>query len=229
MRIAICDDERTALDTLSALTEDYILETGHALGYETFDSYEALQNRVDDFDVFLMDYKMPGTDGMTFARGLREACQNKPIIFVTAYDDFVLEAFTVQAHRFLMKPVSREKFFEALDSLWNVRQMSGQFVVKTGDTTDVIDLRDVYFFQVLRKEVYICTEREQIICRRSMDSLQQELEPLGFFRAHRSYLVNLRNIKSFNSRFAVFPNGECIPIGTRRYADFCRAYLHEAS
>ena len=229
MKIAICDDERTALDTLSALTEDYMLETRHTVEYETFDSYEALQSRADAFDVFILDYKMPGTDGMTFAHALRDMQSSKPIIFVTAYDEIVFDAFTVQTHRFLMKPVSREKFFEALDSLWNVQQASGQFLIKSGDTTEVIDLRDIFYFEVLRKEVYICTEREQIICKRSMSSLQQELEPFGFFRVHRSYLVNLRNIKSFTNRFVMFPNGECIPIGTRRYAALCSAYLHETS
>ena len=229
MKIAICDDERTALESLAMLTEDYILETGHTFKYALFDSYETLQSCVEEFDVFLLDYKMPGTDGMTFAHSLHEDYWNKTIIFVTAYDEIVLDAFTVQAHRFLLKPVSREKFFEAMDSLWNARQTGRQILVKTGDMTEVIELRDIYFIQVVGKEVYICTEREQVICKRSMASLQHEMEPLGFFRVHRSYLANLHNIKSFNSHYAVFPNGECIPIGARRYAPLCSAYLHEMS
>ena len=126
-----------------------------------------------------------------------------------------------------MKPIDRKKFFEALDSLYTENMPVGQFLIKTGSVTDVIDLREIYYFQVIRKELYVCTSDEQLVCRRSISSVQTELEGLGFFRIHRSVLVNLRNIKSFNRQFAEFPNGERVAIGSRRYAEFCRAYLRE--
>ena len=56
MRIAICDDERTALETLSALTEDYCLQTRRTAEYTVFDSYEALEESAEQFDVYILDY-----------------------------------------------------------------------------------------------------------------------------------------------------------------------------
>lgn len=94
MRIAICDDEQTALDELSSLTEDFILENRVDLIYETFNSYEALCGRLDDFDIFILDYKMSGMDGMSFARLLRQSHPEKTILFVTAYDEIVEATIT---------------------------------------------------------------------------------------------------------------------------------------
>ena len=225
MRIAICDDEQTALDELSSLTEDYILEYHVDLFYETFHSYEALCGRLDDFDIFILDYKMSGMDGMSFARLLRQSHPEKTILFVTAYDEIVFDAFTVQTHRFLMKPVQRDKFFEALDSVVRARQMNGQLLVKKGRTTDVLDLQSIFYIQVVRKDLYIFTKDSHFMYRGTIAALQQELEPYGFFRVHRSFLVNLRNIVRFDRLSAEFPNGESVPIGTRQYASFLREYL----
>lgn len=94
MQIAICDDEQTALDELSSLTEDFILENRVDLIYETFNSYEALCGRLDDFDIFILDYKMSGMDGMSFARLLRQSNPEKTILFVTAYDEIVEATIT---------------------------------------------------------------------------------------------------------------------------------------
>ena len=72
MRIAICDDELTAREAIITCLEDYSVERNINIEYETFESYLLLEPRIDDFDIFIMDYQTPEVDGMTFAKIIRE-------------------------------------------------------------------------------------------------------------------------------------------------------------
>lgn len=227
MRIAICDDELAAREQIVSFTEDYARERRIELDYAVFDSYEGLRDRIGEFDVFILDYQMPQIDGLTFASMIREQYgQNcKAIIFVTSYDEIVYDAFVVQAHRFLVKPLQKEKYFEALDAYQKTSQTNRQIVIKGKDETSVLQLQDVYYVEVDKKDLYFCTENEQILCRRTIESVEQELAPLGFFRAHRSYLVNLYAVRSFDRAHVVFANGERVPLSARKYTALGKAYL----
>lgn len=227
MKIAICDDEYIDREILVSLTEDYIAERKTEFEYAVFLSYLDMQNRIDEFDVFVLDYQMPDVNGLEFAAQIREkyGADSKAIVFVTSFDEIVYDAFVVRAHRFLTKPVVKEKYFEALDAYLHTSLSNRQIVIKGAGATSVLPLREIYYVQVAKKELYFCTENEQILCRRSIESAGQELEAYGFYRVHRSYLVNMRALSSFDRAHVEFPNGERVPISSRKYADFCKAYL----
>lgn len=226
MRFAVCDDELTAREQIVTLLEDYIQSRKLEIEYEVFDNYAELSEQIDQFDLFFVDYMMPEIDGMTFSQNVRNKFgKSKTIIFITAYDEIVYDAFSVQAHRFLTKPLDKFKFYEALDAYLNTNLTTGHIIVQNNGAVTAIDFNDIYYILVDRKELYICTEKEQHLCRRSISSVEEDLEYCDFFRVHRSYLVNMRNIRSFDSKNIEFENGEKIPISTRKYSAFCKAYL----
>lgn len=226
MRIAICDDEYTARDEIEALVVKYFAGHNAQADYTCFENYAALEPHIDEYDLFLLDYLMPGVNGMEFAEKIRKDYgPDKLIIFITQYDEIVYDAFTVQTHRFLTKPVNEEKFNEAIDSA--LKQIAGNrlIAVQFDGCTTAVKLSEIYYVEIRYKELYICTESEQILCRRSIKSVEQEIDSGCFFRVHRSYLVNMKNIRSFNNKRIEFPSGETIPVSSRKYAEFCRAYL----
>ena len=109
MNIAICDDEAPARENIVTCLENYMIERRVDVSYELFDHYKKLKDRIDDFDVFIMDYQMPDVDGLDFAHIIREKYSDtKTIIFVTSFSDIVYDAFSVRAHRFLVKPVDEK-------------------------------------------------------------------------------------------------------------------------
>lgn len=226
MRFAICDDELIARETAVTMLEDYIAERKLNIDYEVFDNYPALADRIEDFEVFLMDYMTPEMDGLSFAKKLRETYgRAKTIIFISSYTDIVYDTFSVQTHRFLTKPIDKNKFFEALDTYFSTNHMTEHIVIQNDGEITVVNLSDIYYILVNRKELYICTKDEQHLCHRSIASVEEELSNCGFFRVHRSYLVNLSNIKSFNNKEIEFEGGEKIPVSTRKYSELCKAYL----
>ena len=226
MKIAICDDERLCIEAVITCIENYMAARKAEIEYEAFERYPDLEPRIDEFDVFVMDYQTPEIDGLTFAAIIREKYgDNKAIIFVTSFPDIVYESFAVRTHRFLVKPINEEKFFEALDSYLKTDTMTRRFVITSDGETDVVDTDDILYIEVDQKSVFVYTAENQYICRRSIASVEEELTNLGFFRVHRSYLVNMRNIAHFSNDTIELKNGEKIPVSKRNHKSFCKEYL----
>lgn len=226
IRLAICDDEKQDLDALASAVEDYALERKTDISYETFTNYLDLEPRIGEFDIFFIDYAMPQMDGMTFARIIRSAYNgSKTLIFVTKNDWIVYDAFTVQAHRFLRKPLSKEKLFEALDAFFQNGQAAKALIVRSRQSISVVNISDILFVEAFGKKTLICTEKEQIVCRRTIASLESELRPHGFFRVHRSYLVNMKKVWHINQRELELTDGRRIAVSSRKYHAFSREYL----
>ena len=226
--LAICDDEKQDQDALTAAVEDYALERKADISYEVFSSYLDLEPRIGEFDVFFIDYAMPQMDGMTFARIIRSTCNaSKTLIFVTRHDWIVYDAFTVQAHRFLRKTLSREKLFEALDAYFqNGHTAAMTLIVRSKRTIDVVNISDILYIETFGKETYIHTTGGQIVCHRTISSLEEELRTHDFFRVHRSYLVNMRKIKRIDRREIELTDGKRVAVSSRKYQSFSREYLH---
>ncbi len=226
MKIAVCDDDLAAREQVATFLENYMLERRTDIDYELFDHYEKLMDRISEFDVFIMDYQMPDIDGLEFARMIRDEYNStKAIIFVSSYKDIVYDTFEVRTHRFLPKPLNQVKLFEAIDSCINSRFGDKFITVKYEGVTNIINISDIYYIEVLKKDCIICFENRQITVHKPISFFEEELGESGFFRAHRSYLINLRKIQSFDNSHALLKNGETVDVSSRRYRDLCREYL----
>lgn len=226
VKLAICDDEKNDLEALISCVEDYSIERRTDITYEAFTTYMELEKRIGEFDIFFMDYTMPGIDGLTFARTIRSRYNgSKTLIFVSKNEDIVYDAFTVQAHRFLRKPLCREKLYEALDTYFQSGQSAVKsLIVRHNRTTNIVCLQSILYIEAAGKETYIHTDAEQIACHRTITSLEEELRPHGFFRVHRSYLVNMRSVKRFDQSVIEFPDGQTVAISSRKTREFRREY-----
>lgn len=226
MRIAVCDDEEAAREAVVTCIENYMIDRNIELEYETFEHYAALEPLTDSFDVFIMDYQMPDVDGLEFARKIREKYTGtKSIIFVTSYSEIVYEAFTVRTHRFIVKPVTQEKLYEALDSAVERSGSDTFLIVKRDGVTSVINTGEIYYIEAQKKECCIFLENDHFSVYKTITSLDEELCGSGFFRAHRAFLINLRKVRRFTSREVILANGESVALSARKYPELCKAYL----
>lgn len=233
MRIAVCDDNRIILNEISEMLEEYLEKSKIKASYYCFESYNDISGRTDDFDLFLLDYRMDDfsaksnePDGMEFAKVLREKYGNsKTVIFITAYPEIVYDSFEVRAYRFLTKPIVKEKLFKAIDDYLASHTDTDTLLIKTNDEVNVINISDIYYLEVSRKDTFIYFKDTCIKCRRTISSFEKELEPYGFMRIHRSFIINTRRIVSFDTRTARLDNGEKIFISQKKYSELCEAYL----
>lgn len=226
MKIAICDNEPTVLNFVASVIEDISYDNSMVIQYETFTSYENLIHRIGEFDLFIIDYKMPGINGLEFAgKVYSEYGMKKGLIFITAYPEIVYEAFEVRSYRFLVKPLSKEKITDAVCQYISDLSSSKKLAIKYDDEYNILDIDDIYYIEAARKHTYIYLKDSCITCRRSITSFEEELGECGFFRIHRSYLVNINKVKKFDSRICLLENGEKLFISQKKYDGFCHMYL----
>ena len=226
MRIAVCDDEKTSLETLISGLEEYCIERKTDFDYVGFSDYEQLLPRIGEFDGFILDYMTPGMDGLTFAQTVRDAgSHEKPIIFVTSYPEIVYDSFKVRAFRFLVKPVQKDDLFEALDACLFSDASNKTLSIKTDGAIEIVHANSICCVEAVGRDCVIATEQGEIFSHKSISWFEDELGGCGFFRVHRSFLVNLRKIVRFNKSKIELTGGKTVEISTRKYKDFCQHYL----
>lgn len=236
MKIAICDNEQVILDEISRGIEEYATTQSFDLTYETFKSYEGLTDRIDEFDLFVLDHNMddfiinpdesPLMTGKEFARIIRNSSGSKKgIIILTAYHDIVYDTFDIGLVWFLRKPTSKEELFKALDNYFHSVANSGSIAVKINNEVYFIDTDKINYIEVFHKDVFIHTDDETLRCHKSIADFEAELARFGFFRTHRSYLVNVSKIKSINNKKAVMKNGDTVYTSEKNYTKLRELYL----
>ncbi len=236
MKIAVCDNEQVIVKKVASLLEDYIHLRNYDVTYETFSSYEGLKDKIKEFDLFLLDHNMNDDTinpddsdlmtGMQFAQVIRETGgEHTGIIFMTSYHDLIYKAQNVDFTRFICKPVEKESFYSALDAYFNSKKKSGRISVRVGNDTHFIDIDRIIFLEALHKNITIYTDSDELTCHKSISDFEEELSDYGFFRTHRTYLVNIRKIKQLNSKGVLMENGETVTISKKNYNDLLNRYI----
>lgn len=226
MKIAVCDNDIAFLNELTDMIDSYIFDRDVMLNVKKFTNYETLIDHIDEFDIFFLDYKMEGINGLDFAGKIAEKYGDKKrIVFITAYPEIVYEAFEVRAFRFLVKPMIKEKLYKVLDDLFVITNLNPKVVIKTDGETHYIDADDIHYLKVEHKTTSFILDKKEIICHKTMDYFEDYLSGYSaFFRIHRSYMVNLKKVKSFRNTYVIMQNGDKLEMSRRRYSDFCKRY-----
>jgi two-component system LytT family response regulator len=148
-------------------------------------------------DVVFLDVQMPGGDGFDVLEAL--ASPSPAVVFVTAFDTYAVRAFDVRAVDYLVKPFSDERFALVLSRAREVlaRKLPppAPLVVKDGHRTYVLPTHDIEWIESEDYYVRIHAGHHQPLVRRTMQSMLESLEPLGFVRVHRSAAVNLQHVR----------------------------------
>ncbi len=162
----------------------------------------ALASRVT-YDVVFLDIHMPDLSGMDAAREITTWPSRPAVVFVTAHDDHAIQAFTVDAVDYLLKPVSEERLARCVQRLLALRgdvrragttELQKVPVTRRGETL-LLDHDDVLYAEADGDWSWVYTaEGERLLSARSMRELEDALPATVFFRVHRSHLVNLRRV-----------------------------------
>lgn len=153
-------------------------------------------------DLVFLDVRMPEVDGFDVLSAL-PASQSPVIVFVTAYDEYAVRAFEVNAVDYLLKPFDRERFHRALtrakDQIRRApgeqRQYSERLVVKSGGRIFFLKTEEVDWIAAEGNYVRLHVKTESFLLRTTITNLEQQLDPSKFARIHRSQIVNIDRIR----------------------------------
>jgi len=215
LHAVVVDDEQPAREELCFLLGQ--IEGVKVVGQA--DNGVSALTLIDDVDphVAFLDVQMPGLTGFEVARLLLDKSSSAHIVFVTAYDQYAVDAFDVNAVDYLLKPVEQARLDQAIQRVRNrmalaqprdervdrlVRLMADrqgrrdQLALKVGDRFLLVQADDVIFASLDGDTIQIATTQLAGTSNyRTLDELQARLDPDVFWRVHRSHLVNINKIK----------------------------------
>lgn len=232
MTIAICDDEKDVRELLKHKVRA-ICPDAELVLYQT--GKELLAAR-DQIDILFLDIQMPGKDGMETAREFRERYRTTILIFVTALEEYVFEAFDVEAFHYLVKPFSDKKFYHVLQkavkqyreqdglSQWKcTKEEERSMIIKVGGVSSKVYIKDIIYAEVFNRKVVLHTTKGEIEYYGKLSSLEEQLGQ-DFFRPHRSYLVHFKYVVKYDATRIILEEGAVL-MAKPRYSDFVKQYL----
>ncbi|MCH5138323.1 response regulator transcription factor [Clostridiaceae bacterium UIB06] len=231
LKIAVCDDEVIQrLDIVRSVKR--VLENNYSDLYydiEEFNSGEAMISSGGYFDIVFLDIKMGKLSGIDIAKSIRKNNDTTKIIFITAFEEYVFEAFDVAAFHYLIKPASKEKILQIMNRIFKElksKENNEKYIlINKGRSTIKVLLDSVYFFEVQNRIINIHTEREVIQYYDKITSIEEEVPKASFFRCYRSYIVNLKYVMKFDKTEIVLDNGTRIMLSKSKYDEFTKAFL----
>lgn len=234
----IVDDEpiaRRVIRTHLEKLDRYEVAAEFGDGLKAFDYLQK-----EPVDLLFLDIEMPGLTGISLADALDGETR---IIFTTAYRNYAVDAFEVDALDYLVKPISLERLLKALKKFEATVYAAGHdkkriettkaahrapaeepFIYVTADRkTRKIYLKGIRYIESLKDYVTIHTEDERIITREPIKQMEAQLPEAHFLRIHRSFIINTRKLRSLTADEVEMEN-KTLPIG-RTYKDLVRAAL----
>lgn len=229
MKIAICDDDETFLMYLHSLLEKWTKSNGSLISIYSFTNGDELllAQQHESMDLIFLDVVMPLLNGIDTARELRNNHESVPIIFLTSSREYAVDSYEVQALNYLMKPIKEAALFHVLDNFLEASRKNEQaFVAKTASGFCRINISDVAWLEAQNKLVYVnFTNGSTLkICETFHKCMEIFSEDRGFFKCHRSYLVNLSCVREFTKN-SLYIDKTIIPIARSCYAAFKEAYF----
>ncbi len=230
-KIAVCDDEVIQrLDVIkkvkSAFEKNYCY---YSYDIEEFSSGENLISSGSYFDIVFLDIKLGKLSGIDLAKSIRENNMDTIIIFITAFEEYIFEAFDVSAFHYLMKPAAEEKILEIIHRILKARLIKENdkkyITINKAKSTIKVLLDNIHFFEVQNRVINIHTEREVIQYYDKIAHLEEMVSSDNFFRCHRSYIVNLKYVMKFNKTEIVLDNGTRIGLSKSKYDEFSKSFL----
>jgi len=156
--------------------------------------------RQSTYDVVFLDIRMPGLDGLEAAALIDKLPRRPHVVFVTAFASHALEAFAVAAADYLLKPVSEERLAATLRRLGAGERTTGESVrsgrlsVEAGGRNVLVAIDDVRFVQARGHVVTVALFEQSLRIRHTLAECAARVEPFGFLRVHRAYLVNPKHV-----------------------------------
>ena len=236
MRAIIIDDERLARTELRKLLQDY---PEVEVVDEAANADEGI-TKIDTLQPYLvfLDIQMPGKTGFDMLAELERAPH---VIFTTAYDEYALKAFEINALDYLLKPIEPKRLADAMQKLHvaevkenhilpenfnqSILTEVDQVFVKDGERCWFVKLSDIRLFESVGNYAKVFFGGNKPLILKSLNALEERLDPKTFFRANRKHIVNLRMIEKIEPYFnggllLELKGGEKIEVSRRQTVKF---------
>lgn len=227
----LVDDEPHAIEVLDNYLRNFTEIEIVARCQNAIEAFQVLQQH--KIDLMFLDVKMPGLKGTDLLRSLK----NPPkVIFTTAYQDYAVEGFDLNAVDYLLKPIPFERFLRAMDKVFTGLNITNDAIpvaqknavsnkdvflyLKVDRKMVKVNVNDIYWIESLRDYIKVVLQEKVLISKQKISLLEELLPEDHFIRVHRSFIVSVDKVHSYHSH-KIEIAGKELPIG-RNFRNDCQ-------
>lgn len=229
IKIVLCEDHIEQQKCIQKYLEKILIPKNLHYNLDIYSSGEdLLENYPQNTDIFILDIKMSGINGMDVAKKIREIDKNMPeIIFTTSLIEYMQEGYEVRAYRYLLKPIDIEELKKHILFCIGeiIHRMDAFLLVENKDETFKIKAGDITYIEIQKKDMKIHTEDKIYNTKMTMNKVEKELMEYNFFRCHKSFLVNVEYVQNIKRCVAILENNIEIPVSRHRFKGFKKVFL----
>ena len=234
LQIAVCDDNIDELSNMVQLINLYRTTKNINCEYAVFPNGLDLVSNLEKgkrFDIYCLDIIMPGFSGIDVAKEIRNLDKTAPILFFTSSPEYALESYSVKAINYVLKPISKDKFFFTFDEILErikAEEKEDAIIVKSNMGIQKILISNLTFIEVIGRNVlYHLRSGKVIECTESFSSVCDTLMKHGcFMKPHRSYLVNMQYVDNINNHQVILQTLSSIPVAQGKAKEIKQQYLN---
>lgn len=206
----IIDDEPASQDVLKKFISDISWMEIKGICNNAIEAIEIVEK--ERIDVLFLDINMPKLSGLSFYKSLH----NPPlVIFTTAYSEYAVDGFNLNAVDYLLKPFSFDRFYQSVEKVRNiVNKNSNQLVLKSDKKLFLVQLDDILYVESLGDYIKVHTSNQNLVVYKTMNAISNSLPENKFFRVHKSFIINLEKISYVEGNQIAIDNNK-IPIGQK--------------
>ncbi|WP_205527076.1 LytR/AlgR family response regulator transcription factor [Hanstruepera ponticola] len=213
----IVDDEAIAREVIATHLSKIDAITVVASCSHAMEAFNIISTH--DINLVFLDINMPEISGISFAKSINKDIN---IIFTTAYRDYAVEGFELQAVDYLLKPISFDRLLKAVNTYFDIYATSNQSVLPQPEANPFmfvradrrmikVDFDSIIYIESYSDYIKIHLPNETIVTRETITAIEAKLPAKDFLRIHRSYIVSIANITSFTNEHIVI-NGHALTI-----------------
>lgn len=229
LRIAICDDDNISLMTIRSL----LLRMGDELKLsleilEYPDGADLVENYPTGLGILFLDIEMPFMNGLDTARAIRDRDQQVILVFMSNYEKYAIHGYEFGAWRYLLKPVTWERFDRELRQPMKVlaQKQTDFLYIKNSDGVFSVSYDELCYAETnYKKNVELHLNGRTLECYQTLTALEQQLTGHAFFRCHSGFLVNLSYVTHIGKESLTLRDKSEIPVSKHRRKDLMAAFL----
>lgn len=232
INIAFCDDDPTTLNEINVLLDKYRTAHNRNITYAAFQSALELLANIEKgmcFDILFLDVIMPGENGLSAAREIRQWDDTVRIIFLTSSPEFAVQSYSVGAYFYQLKPIWEENFFKLMDSVIGEceKAQPRDLVLRCKNGIRKINLENLEYCEIIGHTLFFHMENGDVMeSIGSLDNLHSQLAQYeNFLRPHRSYLVNMEYVNHISYKAITMDSQAKIPIPHGKCSEIKKNYL----
>ena len=233
MKIAVCDDHEIQLDLMNKYIKEWATANEVNISIDNFKNAESFLFEWEDYekyDIIFLDIEMNTMSGIELSNIIRKQNKTVDIVFATGIFKYALHGYKVGALQYLIKPIKKDDVAECLDNTKNrmkVRNDDSKYItIETPKKSLKLNYDTIEYCIMFSPYIDIHTNSDKITLRKKISDIENLLPKRSFIRCHRSYLVNIKYIKTVTKDNVILESGLKIPISRGKYNETNDAFIN---